>query len=150
MCGHARPEIRKRMAEPPAVDPTVSARLSRQRQAGTQPEQLVGAMLRTLAASYRKDVKSLAGSPDFANKSRHWAIFANGCFWHAHRGCPRAPIPKKNTLFWEQKFARNRQRDARAALALRRQGYRVAIIWECDVRDSLARLARLLEQTPKP
>jgi DNA mismatch endonuclease Vsr len=134
------------MAYPHAVDPTVSARLSRQKQKGTRPEIEVAALLRTLGASYRRNVKSLPGSPDFANKSKGWAIFVNGCFWHAHRGCNRAPTPKINSGFWQEKFAKNRLRDAKAIMQLRRQGFRVAIVWECDVREAAPRLARFFQR----
>ncbi len=97
---------------------------------------------------YRKNVRALRGSPDFANRSRYWAVFVHGCFWHQHPGCPRATIPTRNRAFWEAKFAANRDRDARATSALRRKGFRVVTVWECQVADAPAvksRLSKLLK-----
>lgn len=123
--------------------------MSRVRRAGTKPELIVAASLRGAGHSYRKDVKSLPGRPDFANKLRRWAIFVNGCFWHHHTNCKRATVPATNSAFWTDKFRRNRLRDAAAVLALRRQGWRVGIVWECDLRDD-AELDRRLRQILEP
>jgi DNA mismatch endonuclease (patch repair protein) len=72
-------------------------------------------------------------------------VFVNGCFWHRHTGCSRATVPKANNAFWLQKFAANRTRDARAVRALRRRGFRVAIVWECEVGEAETKLRRALE-----
>ncbi|MDB5451436.1 MAG: vsr [Caulobacteraceae bacterium] len=98
-----------------------------------------------MGASYRKNVRGLPGSPDFANRSRGWAIFVHGCFWHAHRGCRRATKPKSNAPFWSEKFARNRARDAEAIVTLRKRGFRVALVWECELDTAQARLSKILE-----
>jgi DNA mismatch endonuclease (patch repair protein) len=119
--------------------------MGRVRQRGTKPEIEVAAALRALGARYRLNVKSLPGSPDFANKTRKWAVFVHGCFWHRHRGCHRATTPTNNRDFWLEKFAANRRRDARSIRALRAMGYRVAIVWECDAKTSAARLSKILE-----
>lgn len=126
-----------------ARDATTSKRLAAQRQANTRTELAIGAELSALGVRYRKNVRKLPGSPDFANIRRRWAIFVNGCFWHHHRGCKRATIPKNNRAFWESKFAANRARDAGAALELRRRGFKVLILWECQVSSSQGRLGRL-------
>ena len=120
-------------------------RLGKQAQKDTTPERLVALTLRTLGIAYRKNVRRLPGSPDFANKRRRWAIFVHGCFWHRHTRCRRATLPKSNALFWSEKFAANRRRDARAIRALRAQGYRVMVIWECLASGSEARLSKVLE-----
>jgi DNA mismatch endonuclease (patch repair protein) len=78
-------------------------------------------------------VTTLPGSPDFANKSKKWAIFVNGCFWHHHTNCKRATIPKANRDFWHAKFVMNRQRDAAKIRALRLQGFKVVLFWECEL-----------------
>lgn len=119
--------------------------MARVRQTGTAAERRVAAALRRLGVGYRKNVRDLPGSPDFANKSRGWAIFVHGCFWHRHRGCPRATTPKNNRDFWLAKFARNRERDARAIRSLRARGFKVAIVWECGATRSEARLSKILE-----
>lgn len=133
---------------PAPSDPRRSALMAGVRQKGTSAELTVAAMLRDLGHSYRLNVRSLPGSPDFANRHRGWAIFVQGCFWHHHTNCRRATIPKSNAEFWRDKFAANRARDAKAVRALRAMGFRVATIWECEVAkpDALAgRLSKILE-----
>lgn len=119
--------------------------MQRVRQRGTDAEERVAQALRQLGIHYRRNVEGLAGTPDFANRRRGWAIFVNGCYWHHHTGCPRATIPKRNRDFWTEKFAANRRRDATKIRALRRAGFRVVLIWECEVLDDRAssRLAKL-------
>ncbi len=95
-------------------DAARSALMGRVRQRDTRPEQAVALALRSLGIAYRKNVRGLPGSPDFANKSGKWAVFVHGCFWHRHTGCRRATTPKANREFWLTKFAANRTRDARA------------------------------------
>lgn len=133
-----------RPARPLPQSPERSRLLGRVRQKKTAPEEAVAKALRALGLAYRRNVRSLPGSPDFANARRRFAIFVNGCFWHAHTGCRRATTPKNNRAFWEAKFAANRARDAAAIRALRRAGFRVVVIWECEVATAQARLARRL------
>ena len=126
---------------------SISARMARVRRRGTKIETEVGAALRKLNLRYRKNVKPLPGSPDFANRSRRWAVFVNGCFWHHHTGCRRATIPKSNTDFWTTKFRDNRRRDARAIVSLRRRGYEVVVIWECQTERIETKLGKILERS---
>lgn len=136
------------MRAPKPKDPKRSALMARVRQRGTAAELVVGATLRSLGESYRLNVKALPGSPDFANRKRKWAVFVHGCFWHHHRGCKRATVPKTNEAFWRGKFADNRARDARALRALRSAGFRVVIVWECETVDPAVlgdRLSKVLE-----
>jgi DNA mismatch endonuclease (patch repair protein) len=118
--------------------------MGRVRQRATRAERAVGAALTALGLRYRKNVRALPGSPDFANRRGRWAIFVNGCFWHRHRGCRRATTPTANRAFWLEKFAANRRRDAAAIRALRRRGFKVTIVWECQALDA-ARLSDVLE-----
>lgn len=125
-----------------------SALMARVRQRGTSAERIVASILRSLGASYRLNVRGLPGTPDFANAKRKWAVFVNGCFWHNHSGCKAATIPKLNREFWRKKFVANRKRDARAIRTLRRSGFRVALVWQCelDAEERLrTRLSKLLE-----
>lgn len=133
------------MSRPPPKNAAISKRLARQRRTDTRAELAVGAALRRLGMAYRKNVRSLPGSPDFANRSKRWAVFVNGCYWHHHKGCPRATVPKSNRSFWETKFADNRSRDARKVRQLRAVGFRVAIVWECQMGDVDAKLGQILE-----
>lgn len=137
------------MRPPKPADPRRSALMSRVRQRGTEAELAVAAALRKLGISYRLNVTSLPGSPDFANRKMKWAIFVHGCFWHRHTGCKRATLPKTNEEFWCHKFLTNRLRDARAVRELRRLGFRVALVWECQTEDPARiaiRLTRRLRQ----
>ncbi len=130
---------------PPALDEARSALMRRVRRHDTSPEQAVAAALRASGLAYRKNVRSLPGSPDFANKRRRWAVFVHGCYWHRHRGCKRATVPKHNRAFWQAKFDANRKRDAAAIRALRRRGFKVVVIWECEAADADRRLRQVLE-----
>jgi DNA mismatch endonuclease (patch repair protein) len=83
---------------------------------------------------FRNHVSDLPGKPDLANKKQKWAIFVHGCFWHSHPGCRLASSPKSNTSYWVPKLARNKARDADKMAALETRGFRVLVLWECDVR----------------
>lgn len=133
------------MRAPKPADPKRSALMGRVRQKGTAAERRVAALLKSFGASYRLNVGSLPGSPDFANRKRRWAVFVNGCFWHHHTGCARATVPKTNDAFWREKFAANRARDAKAVRTLRKSGFSVVVVWECEV-DISSRVARKLSK----
>jgi DNA mismatch endonuclease Vsr len=130
--------------KPARPDAVTSARMAGIRQKGTKIETMVAIVLRDLGLRYRKNVKQLPGSPDFANRSGRWAIFVNGCFWHHHTGCRRATVPKSNINFWTIKFRDNRRRDARAIRRLRHAGYHVVIIWECQEERIRTKLTNIL------
>lgn len=130
-------------------DPARSDLMRRVRQSGTKPEQEVAAALRELGIRFRQNVRTLPGSPDFANKSRRWALFVHGCFWHRHRNCVRATTPTRNRRFWLDKFGANEKRDRRNTRELRSIGFQVITVWECQTLDTprlLRRLARVLER----
>lgn len=127
------------------VDDATSVRMGGVRQKGTRPELVVRRSLSALGRRYRLNNRDLEGSPDVANRSQRWAVFVHGCFWHRH-GCKASSTPTRNREFWQAKFSRNVERDARASAALRAQGYTVIVIWECEtkrgeqaVRAALAR-----------
>ncbi|MDX2290076.1 MAG: very short patch repair endonuclease [Hyphomicrobiaceae bacterium] len=127
------------------TDPVRSALMKRVRQSGTPAELVVAKVCHSLGLSYRRNVCSLPGSPDLANKKGRWAIFVNGCYWHHHTGCMRATVPTRNKAFWTEKFRANRRRDAAKIRQLRAAGYRVVLVWECEVADE-ARLRSRLAQ----
>lgn len=134
------------------TDPTTSARLARIRQRDTKPELVVRLMLHALGHRFRVRNRDLPGSPDIANRTRRWAVFVHGCFWHAHEGCPKATVPKRNREFWEAKLAANRARDQRAVSQLRSAGWQVVTVWECQLAapTSRARVVRLLQSRLPP
>ena len=125
------------------TDPKRRALMQRIRRSGTPAEKKVATLCRRLSLAYRKNVRSLPGSPDLANKSCRWALFVNGCFWHHHTCCAKATTPKRNRAFWALKFEENRRRDARKIRQLRRAGYRVLLLWECEVNNERRVLRRL-------
>ena len=115
------------------MDHDTSRRLGRIRQRDTKPERLVRLLLTDLGHSYRTNNRDLPGSPDVANRSQAWAIFVHGCFWHRHLGCSRTTTPKRNREFWQAKFEQNVQRDRRVCGKLRRYGFTVLTVWECEI-----------------
>jgi DNA (cytosine-5)-methyltransferase 1 len=115
--------------------PERSSLMSRVRQSGNDDELFVRRLVRAYGFRCSANVKGLPGSPDIASKVDRFAIFVHGCFWHAHNGCSAATTPKRNRDFWQSKFKKNRERDRRKASDLRRRGFRVLTIWECEIRD---------------
>ena len=102
----------------------------------TKPELAVRKMLHNSGIRYRLHAKDLPGKPDLSNKSKKFAIFVNGCFWHQHKGCKRANIPKSNTDYWIPKLEKNVNRFKDNLNKLKNMGYKTAVIWECEVKDS--------------
>ena len=109
--------------------------MSRIRGRDTAPEMAVRRELHAMGARFRLQARDLPGRPDVVNRSRRWAVFVHGCFWHAHEGCPGSGLPKTNVEAWRAKFLANRERDARSLAALEGAGYRVLVVWECACRD---------------
>lgn len=114
------------------TDSATSQRMGGIRQKGTSPELAVRKALTALGLRYRVNNRDLPGSPDIANRSRKWAVFVHGCYWHRHEGCKRATTPKRNREFWEAKFATNVKRDQLAVRELKAMGYVVVTVWECE------------------
>jgi DNA mismatch endonuclease (patch repair protein) len=129
---------------------TRSENMARIRGRGTLPEKRVGAILRRLGLRYRKNVPTLPGRPDFANRRRGWAIFVHGCFWHRHPGCRRATTPSTNTDYWVPKLIGNAERDQLNQERLRSLGLKVLVIWECQTGDVATIEHVLASELPYP
>jgi DNA mismatch endonuclease (patch repair protein) len=114
---------------------TRSQMMGRIRSKNTRPEILTRSAVHALGVRFRVHVTGLPGKPDLANKTRRWAIFVHGCFWHSHEGCQLASKPRSNTGYWSEKLVRNRERDALHLRALCDLGYEVLTVWECETRD---------------
>ena len=71
------------------------------------------------------------------------AVFVHGCLWHLHEGCSLARVPTSRPDYWPEKLARNRERDRRNLEELRRRGWSVMVIWECETKDQRALERRL-------
>jgi DNA mismatch endonuclease (patch repair protein) len=114
----------------------------------TKPEETVRKYLFAHGLRYRKNVSKLPGKPDIVLPKYKIVVFVNGCFWHGHEGCKYFVPPKTNTEFWFAKFQYNQERDARNYQKLRDLGWRILIVWECEIRhgDADKRLEQLVEE----
>ena len=99
----------------------------------TKPEIAVRAFLRREGFRMRLHPASLPGRPDITVPQSRAAIFVNGCFWHGHKGCKRASLPGTRLAFWRSKIASNSRRDSRTNAALRRMGWHVITVWQCQL-----------------
>ena len=104
----------------------------------TKPEEIVRKYLFHKGFRYRKNVSSLPGKPDIVLPKYKTAVFVNGCFWHAHKGCKWFVPPKSNTDFWTKKFEYNISRDQNNYAQLKKMGWNVIILWECEIRHQNA------------
>lgn len=101
----------------------------------TRPEIYLRKLLFKKGYRFRKNSPKIKGHPDIWLRKYNTAIFINGCFWHAHKGCQNYRIPKSNTEFWILKFSRNIERDKRIREELNKQGIKELVIWECAVNQ---------------
>lgn len=100
----------------------------------TAPEIAVRRMVHALGYRYRLHVGTLPGKPDLVFPSRHKIIFVHGCFWHRHPRCRYTTSPKTRTGFWEEKFRTNVARDRRTRQALKKLGWKVLTVWQCELK----------------
>lgn len=126
-----------------------SALMSRIRGQDTGPETAVRRLLYTMGYRFRLHARDLPGRPDIVFRSRHVAIFVHGCFWHRH-DCGLAYNPKTRREFWQRKFDGNVRRDRRAKEELEAAGWRVIIVWECQLDDLPALAGRLAKHLGPP
>ena len=110
--------------------------MSRIRSSNTIPEVRVRSFLHQNGFRFRL-INNITGKPDIYLKKYNSVIFIHGCFWHRHKSCKRATMPKTNAEYWELKFKKNRIRDRKVIKELKDQGYRVFIVWECQTGDSI-------------
>ncbi|MBP6663428.1 very short patch repair endonuclease [Macellibacteroides fermentans] len=101
---------------------------------------------------FRKNVKDLPGKPDIVLHKYKTIIFVHGCFWHGHT-CKRGTLPKTNQEFWVEKIVRNTKRDNNNICQLRKKGWNVIIVWQCEIRsikNREIRLERLFKEITEP
>jgi DNA mismatch endonuclease, patch repair protein len=120
-----------------------SAVMARVRGRDTQPELRVRRLLHRMGYRYRLHSKNLPGKPDLVFSSRRKVVFVHGCFWHRHRNCVLARLPKSRKNFWLPKLEGNRLRDARRLRELRKLGWTPMVVWECQLRNTKALARRL-------
>ena len=111
--------------------------MSAVRQEGTAPELAVRSELHRLGYRFTLRRKDLPGRPDVVLPRHRIAVFVNGCFWHWHSSCSKGTIPKTNKAFWKEKLTKNRARDQKNETKLMTAGYRVLVLWECELEDQL-------------
>lgn len=109
--------------------------MSKVRSKDTKPEKFVRKIVHGLGFRYRLHVGKLPGKPDLVFSSRSKVIFVNGCFWHGH-SCKLGRIPKSRVDFWLDKISNNRLRDKRNVRKLKKLGWQVLILWECQLADN--------------
>lgn len=114
-----------------------SKNMSHIRSTNSKPEETVRKYLFSKGLRYRKNVRSLPGCPDIVLPKYRTVIFVNGCFWHKH-DCGRFVWPSSNEEYWHQKISRNVERDEENKKLLTEQGWRVLIIWECQLKKKNA------------
>ena len=116
----------------------------------TRPEVFVRKSLWRLGFRYRLNASDLPGKPDIVFPKYRTVIFINGCFWHGHEGCKKFTVPETNRDFWMAKIDRNKQRDSDNTAALQSSGWKVLIVWECELstkdkrEQTINRISKLL------
>jgi len=126
-----------------------SAVMARIRGRDTKPELIVRSLLHRAGVRFSLRRKDLPGKPDIVLPKYGAVVFVHGCFWHRHKGCKVATMPKSRQAFWQAKFAGNTARDARQEQALVDAGWRPVVIWECETADP-ARLATIIRGRVMP
>ncbi|HXF51321.1 MAG TPA: very short patch repair endonuclease [Dehalococcoidia bacterium] len=135
------------MAEPPKPKPSSPERSRIMRSVprrDTTPERALRSALHAAGLRFRLHRGSLPGSPDIVFPAAKLVVFVHGCFWHRHEGCRRATFPKTNQDYWTQKFAANRERDARKVQQLTELGWRVMVVWQCQIDEDVAGVVRAI------
>ena len=112
-----------------------SAVMRRVKGSGTGPELIVRKLIWSLGGRYRLNRADLPGKPDIVLPGRRLAVLVHGCFWHGHDCARGARVPKSNRDYWTAKVERNRERDVAARAALEAAGWRVEVVWECELKD---------------
>lgn len=118
------------------------------RSTGMKPEVMVRSLVHRMGYRFRLHAKDLPGKPDLVFRSRKKIIFVHGCFWHQHQkaSCPDGRAPKTNLGYWAGKLARNVSRDLRNVEALKVLGWRVLVLWECEVLKPTPALQRRIKK----
>ena len=108
----------------------------------TKPEIAVRKLLHSMGYRFRLHRKDLPGSPDIVLPKYKTVIFVHGCFWHRHENCKYATTPKTRKEFWEKKFRENINRDNLNQANLALKGWKIIIIWECQLKGDIKKLIR--------
>lgn len=110
-----------------------SYNMSQIRAKNTKPELLVRKFLFSKGFRFRLNDKKLFGKPDIVLPKYKTVVFVNGCFWHSHKNCRHAVLPKSNQEYWSDKIKKNAERDIISQVNLKENGWMVIVIWECEL-----------------
>ncbi len=108
--------------------------MSRIRGRDTTPEKSIRSLLHTRGYRFSLCSKRLPGCPDIVLARHRRVVFIHGCFWHGHKDCPRSPLPSTNVQFWKKKITGNIARDARVRTEIRKLGWKLLVIWQCQIK----------------
>jgi len=124
--------------------------MSRIRSGNTAPEIAVRSILHRMGLRFRLHGRHLPGRPDIVLPRHRTVVFVHGCFWHRHPKCKFAYVPKSRAEFWQKKFQSNVERDIAVQKQLRSSGWRIVVVWECEIKNPVrlaARLGRIFKTT---
>lgn len=114
-----------------------SYNMSKVKSKNTQSEEIVRKFLFSKGFRYRKNVKTLPGSPDIVLPKYKKVIFVNGCFWHVHEDCKLFSWPSTNIDFWKNKLMTNVERDKQNTKLLNEMGWKVIVVWGCELKNNV-------------
>jgi DNA mismatch endonuclease (patch repair protein) len=114
----------------------------------TKPEVAVRSFIHRKGYRFRLHDKNLPGKPDIVLKKYKTVIFVHGCFWHQHKGCKRASVPKSNMDYWIPKLEGNKVKDRKNRCLLKRLGWTVIVIWECEA-ENIKKLKKIIKEIKK-
>jgi len=123
-----------------------SRNMSRIRSRDTGPEKAVRSLLHGLGFRFRLHRSDLPGTPDIVLPKYRTIVFVHGCFWHQHPGCRYATMPSTRRKWWAEKFLKNRKRDATVREELRKKGWNVLVVWQCELREPRKLRERLIRE----
>jgi len=117
--------------------------MSRVKGRDTKPEMLVRSFVHRMGFRFRVHRRDMPGNPDIVLPRHGKVIFVHGCFWHGHKRCARSKRPTTNKRFWNKKLDGNIERDKRFRRKLRRMGWKVLVVWQCETRNPEKLLGKL-------
>ena len=123
--------------------------MSRIKGRDTKPEIRVRSVLHRMGFRFSLQRRNLPGRPDIVLPRHGAAIFVHGCFWHRHKNCGNSVLPKTRQEFWLAKLNDNVERDRRSVIALKKLGWKVLTVWECEIEDELKLSRKLLSMLSK-
>lgn len=115
--------------------------MSRIRSKNTEPEMRLRSALHKMGFRFKLHDKNLPGRPDLVFPKYYTVIFVNGCFWHMHAACSSWKMPRSNVKYWRNKLSGNVLRDGKKSRSLRKLGWSVLTVWECEIERDLERVA---------